>query len=930
MGKNLLIVESPGKVKTLAKFLGKDFTVEASKGHIIDLREDILSVDPNNCFIPEFYIVKNRNDVIEKLKKLAKEADKVFLAPDPDREGEAISWHLANILNIDPQSPCRVTFNSITKDEVLKAIENPRPINLNLVSAQQSRRILDRLVGYNLSPLLWKKISKGLSAGRVQSVAVLLICEREKEIISFIPKEYWTVDIFLKTPNNQVFKAKLVKIDNKKPEIANEDEANKIKSELLTHNNITITKITKKPKKRNPPPPFITSTLQQEASTRFSFSPKKTMTIAQKLYEGVELGSEGFVGLITYMRTDSTRISAEGIQAVRSFIQETYGNDYLPPQPREFKSKKTAQDAHEAIRPTNVQRIPEQIAKYLTPDEYKLYSLIWKRFVASQMSEAIYESTLVEIKIDKYIFQASGSILQFDGYTKIYSDSKTESTDSIDTSESADSLTSSASTDQTQELDQPPDSQDSLPEDKDQQLPKDLNVGDPVTIANIHTKQNFTQPPPRYTESSLIRTLEKEGIGRPSTYATIVDTIQQRGYVKKVNGKFYPSDAAFIATEILKRGFSDLINTSFTARMEAELDEIEEGKKDWIQLLKNFYVAFLEDLKKVEKDVSKTTVVTDYKCSKCGKDMVIKFGVKGKFLACSGYPECKNTVNLPDDLILFASGLINNKLEITKLLNEIQKTKNFNQSTQNTSNFSHSSNSTSLISCINSNNDSASSTNKHEYTNLDNQSKQNSEIDIPPPNSLINNNHSIEHISNSDKDTTSNDPSNNNQINHRFNQEKSNLTDQICDKCGAKMAIKKGPYGQFLACSNYPQCKNTKPYTIELDINCPVPNCNGKIIIKRSKTKKIFYSCSNYPNCQFSSWQKPTGKLCPKCNSPMVYASNKKLGNYAKCPSKDCKYQEPLEPLHTSNSFQNSQSNTNTNLHATSNLNINSDSKLEK
>jgi len=766
LAKNLLIVESPGKIKTLSKFLGKDFIIEASKGHIVDLPESRLGVDSENGFVPAFRVVEEREDVIRKLMELAKDAKLVYLAPDPDREGEAISWHLANVLNIDPTALCRVTFNSITKEEVLQALDNPRPINLNLVNAQQSRRILDRLVGYRLSPLLWKKVSLGLSAGRVQSVAVLFICEREKEILSFQPLEYWTIDALVEFTAKKCFPVKLVKTDGKKPVISDEKTAMETLNEIK-NSELIVSSVNKRIKKQTPSPPFITSTLQQEASQRFSFTSKRTMSIAQKLYEGIELGSEGPVGLITYMRTDSVRVSSEGLNESRAFILKEFGEKYSLPTPRLYKSRKEAQDAHEAIRPTSVWRTPDSLSRNLSNEALKLYTLIWRRFVASQMAEAQFEVLTIDISSGRHLLQTSGTTLTFDGFTTLYTETQSEETNS-------DNGHTDESNDKTR-----------LPNlKKDQKLELD----------SITPKQNFTSPPPRFTESMLIKTLEKEGIGRPSTYAAIIETIQQRGYVKKVDGKFHPSDAAFLTTQILTSGFTDIINPRFTAVMETYLDEIEEGNKDWVKILKDFYEPFMKDLKKAETEMQKARVESDCICSKCGRPMIVKLGRTGKFLACSGYPECKSTENIPEEILLFANGVKETPVKLREILDKIK-------------------------------------------------------AETPP-----------------DPDTT----------------------EYVCETCGAPMVIKKGRFGKFIACSKYPECKTTKKILQDIGIKCPIDGCSGVIVQKKSKKHRLFYGCSKYPECKMTTWEKPTGELCPQCRTPLVWHSTKKLGTYKKCSAKEC------------------------------------------
>ncbi|MBP7634882.1 type I DNA topoisomerase [Candidatus Ozemobacteraceae bacterium] len=647
--KHLVIVESPGKIKTLTKFLGREFIVEASKGHVIDLPDSKLGVEPDRGFVPVFRVVPDRKDVIIRLREAAEKVESIYLAPDPDREGEAISWHLASALGVDPTSACRVTFNAITKDEVLRSLEQPRPIDLNLVNAQQSRRILDRLVGYKLSPLLWKKVCLGLSAGRVQSVAVLLICDREKEILAFRPEEYWTIEAGVNTQDRHPFTVKLTKTDGKKSVIGNGAEAKNIVSEIESAG-LRVANVLRRSRKQTPPPPFITSTLQQDAAQKFGFTSRRTMSIAQRLYEGVELAGEGHVGLISYMRTDSVRISPEGLGEAREYIEKSFHERYGLEKPRAFKTRKGAQDAHEAIRPTSVWRTPEKMAKNLSAEQLKLYTLIWRRFVASQMAEAEYDVVTIDLEAGRHLLQASGTTMTFDGFTSLYSEAKIED---------ADAPAPEAGT----EEDAGREARQKLPE---------VTTGEKIMLAKIDPEQHFTQPPPRYSESMLIKTLEKEGIGRPSTYAAIIETIQQRGYVKKVEGRFRPSDAAFLATELLVSKFGDIINPKFTAAMEANLDEVEDGRKDWVRLLSEFYGPFISDLKKAETELQRIQYETDCTCPTCGRVMIVKLGRTGKFLSCSGYPECKSTENIPDEMLLFASGQIQGKLQLRETLDKLK------------------------------------------------------------------------------------------------------------------------------------------------------------------------------------------------------------------------------------------------------------------
>ncbi|MGF7057178.1 type I DNA topoisomerase [Brassicibacter mesophilus] len=616
MAKNLVIVESPAKAKTIAKFLGKKYQVKASVGHVRDLPKSKLGIDIENKFNPEYITIRGKGPVLKELRAEAKKANSVFLATDPDREGEAISWHLANILNIDETKNIRIEFNEITKSAITNAIKNPRKINKDLVDAQQARRVLDRLVGYKISPLLWKKVRKGLSAGRVQSIATKLICDRENEIEQFIPKEYWSLDAYL-LKSKFKYKATFygISVDGKeqKVELNSKEDVDKV-IQNIQGEKFTIIDVKKGNRKRSPYPAYTTSSLQQDAVKRIGFSTKKTMIIAQQLYEGVDIKGEGSVGLISYIRTDSTRISDEAIGNTTSFINDNYGEKYLSKgnKPKGGK-KKDIQDAHEAIRPTSVFRTPNSIKDSLKKDQYKLYKLIWERFVASQMSPALYETLSVKISVSDYIFKATGSKLVFDGFLKVYNIAD---------------------------------------EDKEIMIP-DLEVGEEAKLKNIDPQQHFTQPPARYSEASLVKTLEELGIGRPSTYAPTISTILSRGYVILDKKSFKPTELGIIVTEILKQYFSRIVNEEFTADMEQQLDKIEEGELYWTKVIEDFYKDFKKDLDVAENEISKIEIqeeVSDVKCEKCGKYMIIKFGRYGKFLACPGYPECKNTKPLVQDI----------------------------------------------------------------------------------------------------------------------------------------------------------------------------------------------------------------------------------------------------------------------------------------
>ena len=607
MVDKLVIVESPAKANTIKKFLGGKSKVVASMGHIRDLPKSKMGIDIEHDFDPQYINIRGKASLINSLKKDAKDAKTVYLATDPDREGEAIAWHLAYILGINPDSVCRVTFNEITKDAVKSAIQHPRKIDLNLTDAQQARRVLDRIVGYKISPVLWKKVKKGLSAGRVQSVAVRIIVEREEEIEKFVPEEYWNIN--LKVSDNKTktkFDAKFIGKDNKKIELHSKMEVDKILSDL-ENSEYKVIDIKKGEKKRNPAPPFTTSTMQQEASRKLNFAIRKTMSVAQGLYEGVKLPEQGTTGLITYMRTDSTRIADEARIVAKEYITKTFGEKYY--ENRYFKTKSDAQDAHEAIRPTYINLTPESIKDYLTPDQYKLYRLIYNRFIASQMASAIYDTVTVLIDANDYNFKANGQTIKFQGFMSLYVEGEDKK------------------------------------EDEDFTQIPNLEIGDKLKKEKLEPKQSFTEPPPRYTEASLVKTLEEKGIGRPSTYAPTITTILERRYIEKVQKQLIPTDLGKVVNKLLIENFSDIINVEFTAKMEEEFDKIAVGNEKWKNVIREFYTPFEQIVDKVDKELEHVTLeyeVSDVPCEKCGRMMVIKYGRYGKFLACPGYPECQN------------------------------------------------------------------------------------------------------------------------------------------------------------------------------------------------------------------------------------------------------------------------------------------------
>jgi DNA topoisomerase-1 len=803
MANALIIVESPTKVKTITKFLGSDYVVKASVGHVKDLPSNRLGVDIAHEFAPEYITIEGKEKVLSEIKKAAKRVEKIYLAPDPDREGEAISWHIANALKEEKNNfqIYRVLFNEITKRAVLQALASPGNIDEDKVNAQQARRILDRLVGYKISPILWRKVRWGLSAGRVQSVAVRLICDREREIKNFLSKEYWTIAAFLEGSLPPQFVARLFKIANEKAELANEADARKVVDDVQEAE-FRVIKVDRKKKKKQPVAPFTTSKLQQEAFRKLRFPAKKTMSVAQKLYEGIELGDEGSTGLITYMRTDSTRIAEESLQEVRSYIDSRFGNEYLPARPKVYKNKNNAQDAHEAVRPTSTFRDPEKIKRYLKPDEFLLYQLIWNRFVASQMQDAIMDMTTIDLKAKDYIFRATGSIIIFKGFMQVYQEDK----------------------DDVPPVNQNDGDSDSSSPEKQKELPN-LTEGEIVSLIKLDPKQHFTQPPPRFSEASLVKELEEKGIGRPSTYATILGTIVNREYVNRDGkGKFLPTELGMLVNDLLVDNFPEVLDVEFTAQMECQLDEIEEGKRDWVKELHFFYDSFTQYVQKAEhsmRDVKREGVLTDKICEKCGKPMAIKWGKNGEFLSCTGYPQCKNAKEFTrgenDEIIIKENEQVNQTCDKCGSP-MVLKHSRFGD----------------FLAC------SA----------------------YPKCKNTV----SLERI----------DP-----------KEAELAQNEKCEKCGAAMQIKVGPYGRFLSCVEYPKCKFIKP--INIGVSCPEPGCGGYLTERKTKKGgKVFYSCSNYPKCTFSSWNKPIPEKCPKCGYPFLVQMKDKLA----CGNKECDYTE--------------------------------------
>jgi DNA topoisomerase-1 len=756
MPDSLIIVESPTKVKTIKKYLGSNFDVRASMGHIKDLPKNKLGIDLENNFEATYLVIESKKKVIADLKKAASTANNIYLAADPDREGEAIAWHIANEIGKKGKKIYRVLFNDLTRNTIVDAVNHPLPLDTNKYEAQQTRRILDRLVGYKISPVLWEKVKRGLSAGRVQSVAVRMICDREDEIRKFVSEEYWNITANLKGLNPPPFDARLIKINSKKAKIGNEQVSSDVVN-TLKNVPFIVSKLEEKEVKKSPLPPFTTSKLQQEASRWLRFSAKKTMSVAQRLYEGIEIGSEGSVGLITYMRTDSVRTSNEALNDVRQYIEKNYDAEFLPAKPIIYKTSQTAQDAHEAIRPSSIGYKPQEIKSFLNPDQFRLYQLIWNRFIASQMSPAIYDRTTIDISAGEMIFRAQGTVMKFAGFTTVYTEGKESEED----------------------------------ESEFGKLLPLVTIGEPLELVTLKTEQKFTQPPPRFSESSLVRELEEKGIGRPSTYATILSTIQDREYTELEKGKFHPTELGMLVTNLLVNNFPRIMDVSFTASLENQLDMIEEGKMKRIDTLNAFFISFEEELNKARehmRNVKKEEIPTDRICDKCGKPMIIKWGKNGQFMACSNYPACKNTQNF----------IRNEDGQIVPLETEKQD------------------------------------------------------------------------------------------------------TDQICDKCGKPMLVKRGKFGPFLGCSGYPECKSIVNFKKDengiitpvgqefSDVACD--KCGKPMVVKRGKFGP-FLGCSGYPECQNilkvrkgedgslnPQDQEITDSLCDKCGRPMAV----KKGRYGR------------------------------------------------
>jgi DNA topoisomerase-1 len=803
MAKALVVVESPSKAKTINKYLGSEYKVMASVGHIKDLPKNHIGIDFENDFEPTYEIIPGKEKILRQLKEAARGVDTIYVATDPDREGEAIGWHVKEELEgrgKNRKKVLRVLFNEITRQAIEESFRRPTSIDRRLVEAQQARRLLDRIVGYQVSPLLWEKVKRGLSAGRVQSVALRLIVEREREIQSFVPTEYWTIVANLSANLPPTFDARLIRIDQKTVKtsnfgedlkkneihIRNREEADQIVSDL-GRQRFVVASVTTKEKRRNPVPPFTTPKLQQEAARKLRFSVKKTMQIAQRLYEGVEIGREGLVGLITYMRTDSTRVAESALEEARKLIASEFGPDYLPEKPIQYKSKKGAQDAHEAIRPTSVFRTPESVAPFLQKDELALYKLIWQRFLASQMVPALFDQTTIDIKAgDRYLLRATGSVLKFDGFLRVYEEGKDEKDE-----EDAELLT---------------------------RLPP-VREGEVLSLNKLTPEQHFTEPPPRYTEATLVKALEEKGIGRPSTYAQIMSIIQDRQYVARRDGRFVPTELGMIVNDLLVEHFDDLFNVEYTARMEEELDEIEEGRRRWTEALREFYEKFAKDLERARlqmRDLKRQEIETSEVCEKCGSGMVIKFGRYGQFLACSNYPECKATRDLTTE-----PAAPEQKCENCGRPMVLRRGR-YGQ----------------FLAC--SGYPECKTTRKLQDGRL-----------AAPDVAL----------------------------------------EELCPQCGKHLVRKQGRFGEFTACSNYPTCKYVKQEAV--GVICP--QCGGQIVARRGRSKK-FYGCSNYPDCNFVLWDKPIAEACPKCGARFLVERLRKGGARLKlCIAEGCDYKQEEE-----------------------------------
>ena len=804
MAKSLVIVESPAKAKTINKYLGRDYKVLASMGHVRDLPKSKLGVDVDEGFVPVYEPLATRKKVIAELKSAAKDASDIYIATDPDREGEAIGWHLAEELGTKRKRIHRLMFNEITKKAVQEAMKHPGHIDMKMVDAQQARRVLDRLVGYKISPILWDKVRRGLSAGRVQSVALKLICDREQEIARFVPEEYWHLFASLAGPLPPDFEAKLVKRRDESLKIANEQESKDVLRDLEGAT-FVVSSVATKERKRNAAPPFITSKLQQTAR----YPVKRTMQIAQQLYEGVELpglGVEGPVGLITYMRTDSTRVSNDALEAVRLHIGDTFGPDYVPEKPNTFKTKSDAQDAHEAIRPTSMEYDPEKVRPFLTPEQYSIYRLIWNRFVASQMPPATFDETTVDITAGDYLFRVKGTVPKFPGWQAAYGQITEEKPET--------------------EKDKDEDDTDS----PSGVLPP-LAEGDRLELKALRPEQKFTQPPPRFTEATLVKELEENGIGRPSTYASIIGVLQDRDYANKVEGKFKPTALGMIITDLLIKSFDDILDVEYTRSLEEDLDRIEQGKANYKGTLTTFYKKFKKDLAKAGKEMQnlKEGIKTEEICDRCGKGMVIKVGKFGPFVACSGYPDCTNTRELEKSEP--GADIDETQDETCENCGKpmVVKRGRFGQ----------------FLACTG-------------YP------------DCKTTRKIISSGGAMKAA------------------------KPDQILEEKCPKCDSFLVIKQGRFGEFTACTNYPNCKYVKMKTT--GVLCPKDG--GDIVERKSRRGKAFYGCANYPDCDFTLWKRPVAEACPECGTPFLLEKiTKKAGRQLVCSKDDCTFVKdaPLE-----------------------------------
>jgi DNA topoisomerase I len=805
MSKHLVIVESPAKAKTINKFIGSDYVVKASVGHVRDLPKSELGVDEES-FEPKYEVLEGKEKVVSELRAAAKNADMIYIASDPDREGEAIGWHVMKLLGGDSKKVRRILFHEITKNAVRKAIEQPGEIDMNKVNAQQARRVLDRLVGYKLSPLLWDKVRRGLSAGRVQSVAMKMIVDREEDIKAFVPEEYWSFAARLSGQTPPPFTAKLSKVDGKKADVPNEEQARAIEAALKS-GRFVVAEVARKEKKQSAAPPFITSTLQRTAYNRFKYPVKRTMQIAQKLYEGKELGTFGFAGLITYMRTDSVRISDDALAEVRRYIGTKYGEDILPEKPNVYRVKKAAQaqEAHEAIRPTSMELEPEKVKDFLTREEYNLYKMIWDRFVASQMKPALFDVTDVDIANGNLTLRASGEVQKFAGFLAVFQDAPGEDDD------------------------------EDAEKKNDKALPP-MNEGDVLELLDLDTKQNFTQPPPRYTEATLVKALEENGIGRPSTYGSILTTIQARDYTYKHDGKFHPTHLGSLVVKLLKQSFGDIIDEGYTAELEEKLDNVEDGQREWTDLMREFAGKFNKDLERAGKEMTQvkgTGLETEEKCENCGSPMVIKFGRFGEFLACSNYPECKTTKEMAKGDAAEATS-DDEQVICDKCGKPMQlKRSRFGQ----------------FFACTG-------------YPDCKN----------------------------------TKDP--------KLMKQAANLPSEPqppCENCGKEMVLKSGRYGPFYSCSGYPDCKTIRKIgrkgTPPKPTGVKCPNCNEGELVERISRRGVFYSCNRYPKCEFTLNNRPVARACPKCQAPyLLEKETKREGHIEYCNNPECDYRAPIAP----------------------------------